>query len=217
MKGIVSVTRIRGLASRACRSLRARTDRWGREAAIRLAMLRERQGGVDEYLRRVNAIHRLLGIPLDYSLRGLALQPEAQVLVAVPCGVHGERRPMTPSTRAAFLAMRTAASTDGVHLAVRYAYRGLDDQDELIRELLESRGCAVHDLLSWVAAPGYSEHHSGRALDFACLPEDEPFDETEAFPWLCKNAARFGFTLSYPPENPYGLVHEPWHWLHRGE
>jgi zinc D-Ala-D-Ala carboxypeptidase len=188
--------------------------RRGRKAAIRLAMLKDTFSEVDEYKRRVDAIHRLLGVPRSYALRGLPLQREGSVLVPLGDRASGQRHLMTEATRAAFLAMESAAATDGVKLRVRYAYRGLEDQDEMIRELLAARNCKVSDLLSWVAAPGYSEHHTGRALDLATTPEDVPFQDTEGFRWLCRSAAHFGFALSYPPDNPYGLVYEPWHWLH---
>ena len=210
----LATTSISGRVSVVLLSLQRGLRRRGRKAAIRLAMLGDTFSEADEYTRRVHALHRLLGVPRSYALRGLPLQREGSVLVPVRDGADGGHL-MTEATRAAFLGMRSAAAVDGVNLRVRYAYRGLDDQDELIRELLASANCKLADLLSWVAAPGYSEHHTGRALDFASIPEDVPFQGTEAFDWLCKSGANFGFTLSYPPDNPYGLVYEPWHWLHR--
>ena len=68
------------------------------------------------------------------------------------------------------------------------------------------------------APPGFSEHHSGRALDLSTegfAPLEEAFERSEAFKWLCGNGGRFGFTLSYPRGNRYGIVYEPWHWLYR--
>jgi D-alanyl-D-alanine carboxypeptidase len=177
-------------------------------------MLRDRSK-VDDYTRRVNALHKLLGVPRNYALRGLPLQREAALLVPVRDAVSGQLHLMTHATRAALLSMRSAAAVEGVNLAVRYAYRGLDDQDELICELLAGSSCTIADLLTWVAAPGYSEHHTGRALDFASIPEDVPFQDTDAFSWLRESASHFGFTLSYLPDNPHGLVYEPWHWLHQ--
>lgn len=40
---------------------------------------------------------------------------------------------------------------------------------------------------------------------------------TPAFAWLARHAAGFGFVLSYPPGNPQGFEHEPWHWYFRGQ
>ncbi|HPF74253.1 MAG TPA: D-alanyl-D-alanine carboxypeptidase family protein, partial [Xanthomonadaceae bacterium] len=64
-------------------------------------------------------------------------------------------------------------------------------------------------------APGFSEHHSGNALDIGTPdepPAEESFENTAAFDWLCENAPNFGFQLSYPRNNPHGIVYEPWHW-----
>ena len=69
----------------------------------------------------------------------------------------------------------------------------------------------------WVGRPGHSEHHTGLAVDLgeeespACDVEP-PFEETRAFRWLQTHAARFGFELSYPFDNPRGAHYEPWHW-----
>jgi len=73
----------------------------------------------------------------------------------------------------------------------------------------------VEEILTVNAAPGYSEHHSGYALDIGTPgepPAEESFESTAAFAWLGEHAGRFGFQLSYPRDNPHGIVYEPWHW-----
>ena len=52
-------------------------------------------------------------------------------------------------------------------------------------------------------------------LDIAtrgCPPLTEAFDATEVFAWLTEHAGRSNFVLSYPRDNPFGIVYEPWHW-----
>ena len=44
----------------------------------------------------------------------------------------------------------------------------------------------------------------------------EAFENTDAFAWLTAHAARFGFAMTLPRDNPHGLVYEPWHWVMRG-
>ena len=65
------------------------------------------------------------------------------------------------------------------------------------------------------AAPGFSEHHSGRAIDIA-TPGTRPltveFERSKAFAWLTANAAAFGFTMPYGRGNTFGFEFEPWHW-----
>ncbi len=80
------------------------------------------------------------------------------------------------------------------------------------------KGMNIYKILEVSAAPGYSEHHSGRALDittpgYAVLEEE--FEHSPAFEWLCEHAPGFGFSLSFPRDNPHGVIYEPWHWAWR--
>ena len=87
-------------------------------------------------------------------------------------------------------------------------------QAGLIRKKLDA-GQEVTEILTVNAAPGYSEHHSGRAVDIASpgsRPLTEEFEASEAFGWLEKRAKEFDFSLTYPRDNRYGFVYEPWHW-----
>jgi len=178
--------------------------------AVRLEMLRIPGG--DEHIRRVKAIHRRLRVPRNYSQHGLPFHRDASVLVPVPCGLNGALRPMSPTTHTQFLSMQAAAAEDGVSLMVRWAFRSTDDQANLIRDQISTSKSRIEDLLSWIAAPGHSEHHTGQALDFECIPADVPFEETQAFAWLTQNAEKFQFRLSYPRSNANGIIYEPWHW-----
>jgi len=93
-------------------------------------------------------------------------------------------------------------------------FRSVARQEEIIREKL-SAGQPLADILRLVAAPGYSEHHTGRALDLGAPDEpplEEGFAETAAFTWLVAHAGDYGFRLSYPRGNPHGIAYEPWHW-----
>ncbi len=101
-----------------------------------------------------------------------------------------------------------------MELQVVSAFRSIEYQLGIIRRKLE-RGLAIDEILRVSAAPGYSEHHSGRALDittpgFAAL--EEQFEDSAAFAWLSTNAQSYGFWLSYPRGNPHGIAYEPWHW-----
>jgi len=97
------------------------------------------------------------------------------------------------------------------------AFRSVDRQVEIVREKL-AEGASIDEILSASAPPGFSEHHTGRAVDITsdgAAPLEIEFEQTPAFRWLSKNAARFGFVLSYPAGNPYGYDYEPWHWCFR--
>lgn len=174
---------------------------------------------MSDYRARIEALHRRLGIPPDYAARtGLTLQPEPETLVTVVGG--GERRHrLTPAAAARWAQMEAAAERDAVRLLLVSAYRSVEYQCGLIERKL-ARGLEIDEILRVNAAPGYSEHHSGRAVDIG-TPGQEPlvedFENTEAFAWLRRNAHRWGFVLSYPRANRHGIVYEPWHWALESE
>lgn len=110
--------------------------------------------------------------------------------------------------------MRADALRQGVVLEAVSGYRSHDYQLGIF-ERKRARGQSVEDILAVNAAPGYSEHHSGRALDITAPGEpaaEESFESTPAFAWLRAHAGGHGFAMSYPRGNPHGIVHEPWHW-----
>ena len=166
-------------------------------------------------------IHRLweeLGIGPDFrrQLR-LPLQAEAIDLVRCEDDMFGRTQQMAPQTATAWQEMKRTAAADGIELQLVSAFRSVDYQCTLIRRKLE-QGQQIPAILAVNAAPGYSEHHTGRALDLS-TPGSEPlspsFETTPAFGWLCTHAATWGFTLSYPRDNPFGITYEPWHWALR--
>ena len=113
--------------------------------------------------------------------------------------------------------MRAAAAADDVNLLPLSGYRSVARQARIIRQKLRA-GQAIADILRLVAAPGCSEHHTGRAIDIGS-PDNQQLDEdfamTAEFRWLRKHAARFGFRLSYPRGNRHLIGYEPWHWCWR--
>ena len=114
----------------------------------------------------------------------------------------------------AWLHLRDAALRDGVVLEAISGYRSHDYQLGIFERKL-ARGLSIDEILAVNAAPGYSEHHGGLALDIGAPgqpPAEEGFEQTPAFAWLQEHAAGYGFRMSYPRDNPHGIVYEPWHW-----
>ncbi|MDP1980632.1 M15 family metallopeptidase [Undibacterium sp.] len=149
--------------------------------------------------------------------RNLLIQQEASELVLAETGEDGWQYLLTPEANLAWQAMKQAANQDGIALLMISAYRSIARQSEIICNKL-AEGKTLEDILLVCAPPGYSEHHTGRAIDIA-TPEDPEleisFDTTTAFAWLQNNAGRFGFHMSYPPGNSSGFQYEPWHWCFR--
>lgn len=156
-----------------------------------------------------------LGVPRDYGRRReLALVREPRELASIGLDVHGREQWLARPAARAWKRLAAAANGDRVELQVVSAFRSADYQLGILRRKLE-RGLAIDDILRVSAAPGYSEHHSGRALDVTTpgfTPLEEAFEHSDAFAWLQGNASRFGFRLSYPRGNRHGIAYEPWHW-----
>ena len=117
----------------------------------------------------------------------------------------------------AWLHLREAALREAIVLEAISGYRSHDYQLGIFERKL-ARGVAMEDILSVNAAPGFSEHHGGLALDFGAPdepPAEESFELTDAFAWLQANAGGHGFIMSYPRDNPHGIIYEPWHWCYR--
>ena len=132
-------------------------------------------------------------------------------------GDDGREYRLTPAAAAAWRTMKQAAASDSVVLKLVSAFRSVDRQVEIVREKL-AEGASIDEILSASAPPGFSEHHTGRAVDITsdgAAPLEIEFEQTPAFRWLSKNAGQFGFALSYPVHNPYGYDYEPWHWCFR--
>jgi len=160
-------------------------------------------------------LHTELGIPDDYGLDAQKpLHDEASELVDVGPNLVGRMQRLTPETASSWQEMLAAAREDGTTLMIVSGYRSFEYQAGLIRKKIKT-GQALGDILAVNAAPGYSEHHTGRAVDIASpgsRPLTEEFETSEAFAWLEQNAAGYGFSMSYPRDNPQGFIYEPWHW-----
>jgi D-alanyl-D-alanine carboxypeptidase len=161
-----------------------------------------------------------LGVPRNYArLHRLRQMREPIRLVSIGLDIQQREQWLTPPAARAFAAMRDAALRDNVELQVVSAFRSIAYQLGIIERKLQ-RGLAMDDILRVSAAPGYSEHHGGRALDLTApgyAPVEEIFEQSGAFAWLTRNASRFGFALSYPRGNRHRIAYEPWHWCWHAE
>jgi zinc D-Ala-D-Ala carboxypeptidase len=167
----------------------------------------------------VKAILDGLGISLEaLEARSLEFQAEPADLVVVETDDSGRQFLLAAPAAEAWRAMKAAALADGVVMRIVSAFRSIDRQAEIVRAKLD-RGQSLEDILCVSAAPGFSEHHTGRALDLTTdgvRPLEEEFEGTDAYRWLAANAGRFGFVLSFPRDNPHGYSYEPWHWRFDG-
>ena len=160
-------------------------------------------------------LHQELGIPDDYGAGGAPpMFPEASDLIEVGPNLVGRMQRLTPLAADRWSSMQAEAMNNGIRLLLVSGFRSVDYQAKLIRKKINA-GQVIDEILSVNAAPGYSEHHTGQAIDIATpgsRPLTEEFEQTAAFDWLTKNAEKYGFSMTYPRDNPWGFIYEPWHW-----
>ena len=137
-------------------------------------------------------------------------------LVSLPTHLtfEGSRIYVTRACRDAFAKMAEAAKKDSVIIQADSGYRSPRYQREIIRRRL-ARGDSIEKIFRSASPPGYSEHHTGRALDL--VPSEARFAHTKTYAWLKKNATRFGFRETYPDDPSSPLPWESWHWYYQGD
>ena len=116
--------------------------------------------------------------------------------------------------------MREDAEKDGIYLVFLSGFRSIQLQKQIFYSLKSIRNQIASERARVSAPPGYSEHSTGFAIDIgdAYVREadfDESFENTSAFKWLKKNAAKYHFRLSFDKKQN-SVDYEPWHWRYEG-
>jgi len=132
----------------------------------------------------------------------------------------GRQVQMRSDAAAALTDLLVHAGAMGVRIVPISGFRTIEYQARLFQKAIVKHG-SEEAAARWVARPGFSEHHTGLAVDlgaeeYPACDVATPFEETPAFRWLNENAARFGLELSYPRDNARGINYEPWHWRFMG-
>ena len=122
--------------------------------------------------------------------------------------------------RDSLLNMREEARKDGIYLVFLSGYRSINLQNDIFYSLKSLRNQEAAERARVSAPPGYSEHSTGFAIDIGDATQrdtdfETEFENTDAFKWLIKNAAKFHFKLSFTKDNKY-IDYEPWHWRYEG-
>ncbi|MEM7278087.1 MAG: M15 family metallopeptidase [Pseudomonadota bacterium] len=163
----------------------------------------------------IPSLLRELGIPEDYGREPPRRQySEAKELVEAGPNLLGRMQRLTPAALRQWQLLEKAATSDGLVLLLISGFRSVIYQADIIRNKLKA-GQTLDEILKVSAAPGFSQHHTGMALDIASpgtRPLTEEFEHSPAFAWLIENAKTYGFTMTYPRNNSEGFVFEPWHW-----
>ena len=107
--------------------------------------------------------------------------------------------------------------TIGIEIVINEAYRSIEDQEKIVEEF---KNIYDEDILyKKVAVPGYSEHHTGLAIDIGLIFDKKEEEEENIkirenlYQQVHKQLSKFGFILRYPKgkEEITGYSYEPWH------
>ena len=113
---------------------------------------------------------------------------------------------------------------DGIIILLDSTYRSVARQQEIWDEFMEDKG--EEYTKKYVAVPGYSEHHTGLAIDICIVVDgkvindnDEMIAQDKIFAKIHKRLAKYGFILRYPEgmEEITGYSYEPWHLRYVGK
>ncbi len=159
--------------------------------------------------------------PTSRTLLGHRAYDEAPEVELVALSANSAIRLRTAAA-AQYEAMAQAAAASGVRLVPLSGFRSHTEQETIFFNLKAERGQNAETRAEVSAPPGYSEHHTGYAIDVGDANQpgtnlNQSFADTRAYQWLDANAVRFGFELSFPPDNFQGVAFEPWHWRFIGD
>ena len=120
-----------------------------------------------------------------------------------------------PEAYSALNEMAQAALNEGIRRLVSSAYRSYSYQENLFNYWVSVDGLEEAERES--ARPGTSQHQLGTAVDFGSISDD--FDKTQMGQWIYKNAADYGWSLSFPKgyEDVTGYRWECWHFRYIGK
>jgi len=136
-----------------------------------------------------------------------------------------DRFKVEKKTAAAYELLKAGLERDNIYLELDSALRSVAAQQDLLDRFAAEYG--AEKAAKIVAPPGYSEHHTGLALDicFRLRKEDGSFDNVYSNEDMLKEKYRsvwntiygkmtgYGFILRYPEgsEQITGYDYEPWH------
>ena len=119
---------------------------------------------------------------------------------------------LRPVAGEAYKKMREDALKEGLNIRVVSGYRTVPYQENLYNGYLANDSRENVDRYS--ARPGYSEHHTGLAMDvFGSVDGLRNFENTPEYPWVRDNCYKYGFIIRYLKETEHitGYEAEPWH------
>lgn len=109
---------------------------------------------------------------------------------------------------------------DGVIIVLDSIYRSVKEQEELWDRWSKDPEKGIEYAKKYAAVPGYSEHHTGLAVDIVIKKDGKLIEENEdmiaerkIFKKIHKKLSKYGFILRYLEgrDDITGYTYEPWH------
>jgi D-alanyl-D-alanine carboxypeptidase len=129
-----------------------------------------------------------------------------------------------------------AAEAAGFPLVMVSAYRSVSSQQEVfaqnVQEVMSSQNVSEEEATAitkqTITEPGYSEHHTGLAVDvvdenwynnYPTQLLEASYGDQPGAKWIAENAPKYGFIIRYPKDrqNITKITYEPWHLRYVGE
>jgi len=116
--------------------------------------------------------------------------------------------------------MKAFEKATGKHdMIMTSGYRTLADQGEVLQEKINLWG--EKEALGWAMLPGYSEHHSGYAVDMSIYTDEGSYVKYKGqgdYAWINQNCYKYGFIRRYTEEKKEitGVSDEQWHYRYIG-
>ena len=136
-------------------------------------------------------------------------------IVDVP-NEYGKGEKLNETTLEAFIKMSQDCKAEtGYKLLVNSGYRDLESQRKVYNNYLKTYGKTYTE--KYVTHPGYSEHHTGLAIDIKAESSDV-FAYSKESKWVSLNSYKYGFIHRYTKENETitGIKYESWHYRYVG-
>ena len=159
-----------------------------------------------DYLVLVNKQNRL---PDDW---------ESKVQLATDIDIDGDEVQVEKEALEKYHELRNALLEEGIDIELDSCYRSVAAQQDLWDRFTEEYGESY--VKQYVAVPGYSEHHTGLAIDICIIKDgvviddnDDMIAEREIFSRIHAKLADYGFILRYLEgrDDVTGYAYEPWH------
>ncbi len=147
-----------------------------------------------------------------YSYVDRSFTPDNLVELDDSCKVSGKSVKLVKEAADAFKKLSDAAKALEYNIIGMSGYRTYAYQESLYNRYLQND--TKENVDTYSARPGYSEHHTGLALDVQTDKVSfSNFGQTSEYEWLMDNAHLYGFVIHYTEENRWitGYMPEEWH------